>query len=158
MFLLSRCLDLYYCCIRTIFLFCLLFASPPLRESPRARRSAGKNFPKSGPVPASGSGPRHSFWLSKSRAKSRSRVLSDRIVAPGDALARLVRVACVGSRMYVYTYIHTYMYIFIYRYIFGYFFFLVLVQKKKITFRKNRDFVKWKKVRPRAHVRGPRVA
>lgn len=62
--------DLYYCCPSY---FCLL--SPHLLSaSPRARRSAGKNFPKSGPVPVTRSGPRHSFWLSESCAKSRSRV------------------------------------------------------------------------------------
>ena len=147
-----------YCCPSY---FCLLSPLLLTVRVPLARRSAGKKFSQIWARPALGSDPRHSFWLSESRSIAYH---SGRIVALKNTFARLVRVACVGSCMYVHTnihtYIHTYMYIFIYRYIFGYlfsfgpgtketritlfvslsFFFLYLSEEK------FRDFEKWKKV------------
>jgi len=99
-----------YCCPNY---FCL--PSPLLLtvRVPRARRSVGKKFSQIWTRPLLGSGPRHSFWLSKSRSIA---YRSDRIVAPEDisyALRVLVHV-CTYIWAYIHTYIHTHICIFLY--------------------------------------------
>lgn len=117
-----------YCCPSY---FCLLSPLLLTIRVPLARRSAGKKFSQIWARPALGSDPRHSFWLSESRSIA---YRSGRIVALKNTFARLVRVACVGSCMYVHTNIHTYIHICIFLYIDIYSaicFLLVLVQRKR---------------------------